>query len=84
VDSTKYNEWGGDYWLECCLELSKTLNISLSHNEGKQFLVGSMVVKGEYLAHDNNTRKKGGYVFRDYKLGAIVCHFMNLIIGANL
>ena len=43
-----------------------------------------MVVKGEYLTRDNNARKKGGYVYRDYKLGASVYHFTNLIIGTNL
>ena len=43
----------------------------------------SMVAKGEYLTHDNNARKKGGYVYRDYKPGASVYHFTNLIIGTN-
>ena len=43
-----------------------------------------MVVKGEYLTHDNNLRKKGGYFYRDYKLGASVYHFTNLIVGTNL
>ena len=42
-----------------------------------------MVVKGEYLTHDNNARKKGGYVYRDYRPGDVY-HFTNLIIGTNL
>jgi hypothetical protein len=29
-----------------------------------------MVVKSVYLTQYNNVRKKGGYVFRDCKLGA--------------
>ena len=47
-------------------------------------MTGSMVVKGEYLTHDNNARKKGSYVYKDYKLGASVYHFTNLIIGTKL
>ena len=37
-----------------------------------------------YRSHDNNARKKGGYVYRDYKPGVSVYHFTNLIIGTNL
>ena len=48
------------------------------------FPIRSMVVKGEYLTHDSNARKKGGYVYRDYKPAASVYHFTNLIIGTNL
>ena len=36
------------------------------------------------LTHDNNARNKGGYVYRDYKPGASVYHFTDLIIGTNL
>ena len=43
-----------------------------------------MVVKGEYLTYENNGRKKGGYVYKDYKPGASVYHFTNLIIGTNI
>ena len=58
--------------------------MSMTDDENNHFLTGSMVVKGEYLTHDNNGRKKGGYVYRDYKLSASVYHFTNLIIGTNL
>ena len=34
--------------------------------------------------HDKNARKKSGYVYRDYKPGASVYHFTNLIIDTNL
>ena len=59
--------------------------MSMTDNEKKHFQIGSMqVVNGEYLTQDNNTRNKGGYVYRDYKPVASVYHFTNLIIGANL
>ena len=56
----------------------------MTNDENNHFLIGYMVVKGEYLTHENNARKKGGYVYRDYKPGASVYHFTNLIIGTNL
>ena len=46
--------------------------MSMTDDENNHFPIGSMVVKGEYLTHDNNARKKGGYVYRDYKPGASV------------
>ena len=58
--------------------------MSMTDDENNHFPTGSMVVKGEYLTHDNNARKKSGYVYRDYKPGASVYHFTNLIIGTNL
>ena len=58
--------------------------MSMTDDESNHFPIGSMVVKGEYLTHDNNARKKGGYVYRDYKPGASVYHFTNLIVGTNL
>ena len=58
--------------------------MSMTDDENNHFPIRSMVVKGEYLTHENNARKKGGYVYRDYKLGATVYHFTNLIIGTNL
>ena len=59
--------------------------MSMTDDEKNHFPIGSMVVKGEYITHDNNARKKGGYVYtRDYKPAAIVYHFTNLIIGINL
>ena len=58
--------------------------MSIIDDGNNHFPIGSMVVKGEYLTHDNNARKKGGHVYMDYKPGASVYHFTNLIIGTNL
>ena len=82
--ASKDSEWDGDYWLAHCIEGKQTLIMSMIGNENNHFPIESMVVKGEYLTHDNNARKKGVYVYRDYKLGASVYHFTNLIIGTNL
>ena len=84
VVASKDSEWGGDYWLERCIEGKKTLNMSMFDDENNHFPIGSMVVKGEYLTQDNNARKRGRYVYRDYKPGASVYHFTNLIIGTNI
>ena len=51
---------GGDYWLARCIEGNQTLNMSMIGDENNYFLIRSMVVKGEYLTHENNARKKGG------------------------
>ena len=53
-----------------CIEGKQTLIMSMNDDENNHFPIGSMVVKGEYLTHDNNARKKGGYVYKDYKPGA--------------
>ena len=55
--------------------------MSMIDDENNHFPTGSMVVKGEYLTHDNNARKKGGYVYKDYKPGASV--YPGMILGAN-
>jgi hypothetical protein len=47
-------------------------------------MIGSMVIKGEYLTQDERTQKKGGYVFQYYRPGEVVYHFMNLVVGTNL
>ena len=83
VVASKDSEWGVDYWLERCTEGNQTVIMSMTDDENNHFAIRSMVVKGEYLPHDNNARKKGGYVYRDYKPGASVYHFGNLIIGTN-
>ena len=82
--SSKDSESGGDYWLARCIEGKQTLIMSMTNDENNHFPTRSMVVKGEYFIHDNNARKKGGYVYRDYKLDASVYHFTNLIISTNL
>ena len=58
--------------------------MSMTDNENNHFPIGYMVVKGEYLTHGNNARKKGGCVYKDYKPSASMYHFTNLIIGTNL
>ena len=68
--ASKDSEWGGDYQLAFCIEGKQTLIMSMTDDENNHFPIGSMVVKSEYLTHDNNARKKGGYVYKDYKPGA--------------
>ena len=45
---------------------------------------GLWLLKVNTLHMTTNARKKVGYVYRDYKRGAGVYHFINLIIGTNL
>ena len=82
--ASKYSEWGGDYWLARCIEGKQTLIMSMTNDEKNHFPIRSMIVKGEYLTHDNNSRKKGAYVYKDCKPGVSVYHFTNSIIGTNL
>lgn len=84
VVASKDTEWGDEYWLARCIDGKQTLIVSMTDDENNHFPTGSMVVKGEYLTRDSNGRKKGGYVYRDYKPDASVYHFTNLIIGTNL
>jgi hypothetical protein len=56
---------------------------SITDSEGIEFSIGSMIVKGEYLRHDERTRNKSRCVFQDYKPGQFVYHFTNLVIGRN-
>jgi hypothetical protein len=51
---------------------------------GIEFLVGSMVIKGEYLTQDERTCKKRGYAFQDYRPGEVVYDITNLVVGTNL
>ena len=82
--ASKCSEWGGYYWLARCIEGNQTLIMSMNDDENNHFPIGSiLVVKEKYLTHENNARKKGGHVYRDYKLGASVYHFTNLIVGTN-
>ena len=41
-------------------------------SEGIEFPIGSMVIKEEYLTHDEIKWKKGGYVFQYYRPGEVV------------
>ena len=84
VVSPKGNEWGTNYWIARCLEGKHTLNVSVTDSKGIHFLIGSMVIKGEYPTLHERTRKKKGYVFEDYRPCHFVYHYTNLIIGTNI
>ena len=60
--SPKNNAWGSDYWLACFLDGKQTLLEPVIDDEDNEFLVGSMVIKGEYLTLDRQQKKKDGYV----------------------
>jgi hypothetical protein len=47
-------------------------------------MIGSMIIKGEYIKRDERKWKKGGYVFQYYRPGEVIYHFMNLVVGTNL
>ena len=80
----KDNEWGTNYWLAQCIRGKKILNKSLIDDEGNEFLIGSMVVEGEYITLDWKSRRTGGNVFLYYRLGSVVYHFTNLIVGMKI
>ena len=84
VVAPKDNEWGTDYWLARCIRGKKILNGSLIDDEGNEFPIGSMVVEGEYITLDGKSRKTSGHVFVDYRLGFVVYHFTNLIVGMEI
>ena len=84
VVAPKNNAWGSDYWLERCLDGKQTLLEPVIDDEDNEFPVGSMVIKGEYLTLATQQKKKDGYVYQDYKPGAIVYHYTNLIVGTNI
>ena len=80
----KNNAWGSDYWLVHCLDGKQNLLEPVIYDEDNEFPVGSMVIKGEYLTLTTQQKKKHGYVYQDYKPGAIVYHYTNLIVGTNI
>ena len=43
-----------------------------------------MVIKGEYLTLAAQEKRKGGYVYQDYRPRAIIYHFTNLVVGINI
>ena len=69
---------GFDYWLAHLLEGKQTLLEPVKDDENIEFPTGSMVIKGEYLTLAAQQKGKGGYVYQDYRPGAIVYHFTNL------
>ena len=66
------------------LEGKKTLLEPVTDDEIIEFPTGSMVIKGEYLTLAAQQKRKGGYVYQDYRPGAIVYHFTNLVVGTNI
>jgi hypothetical protein len=58
VYSLKNNSWRFDYWLAHCLDWKKTLFELAIDDEDNDFLMGSMVIKGEYLTPDTQQKKK--------------------------
>ena len=62
VVALKDNEWGTYYWLARFIKGKQTLIASLTDDEGIEFPIGSMVVKGEYLTLDGKSRKTSGYI----------------------
>ena len=80
----KNNEWGSDYCLEYCLEGKQTIVEPVTDDENIEFSTGSMVIKGEYLTLAAQHKRKGGYVYHDYRPESIVYHFTNLVFGIKI
>jgi hypothetical protein len=49
VLSPRGNEWGIENWLARFLEGKKTLMLSVTDSKGIEFLIGSLVIKREYI-----------------------------------
>ena len=43
-----------------------------------------MVIKGEYFTLASQRKRKYGYVYQDYRPGAIIYHLTNLVVGINI
>ena len=82
--ASKNNELGSDYWLAHLLEGKQTIFEPVIDDENIEFPTGSMVIKGDYLTLAAQQKRKGGYVYQDYRPGAIVYHFTNLVVGINI
>ena len=82
--SPKNNEWVSDYLLARCLEGKQTILEAITYDENIEFPTGTMVIKGDYLTLAAQQKGKGGYVYQDYRPGAIVFHFTNLVVGINI
>ena len=79
-----FNEGDYNYLLACFLEGKQTIIEHVIDDENIEFPFGSMVIKGEYLTLAPQEKRKGGYVYQDYRPGAIVYHFTNLVVGINI
>ena len=82
--SPKNNERGFDYWLARFLEGKQTILEPITDDENIEFPTGLMVIKGEYLTLVAQQKRKGGYVYQDYRPGDIVYHFTNLVVDINI
>ena len=58
---------GSDYWLARCLEGKHTILEPIINDENIEFPTSTMVIKGEYLTLAAQQKRKGGYVFQDYR-----------------
>ena len=67
-----------------CLEGKQTILEPATYDEIIEFPTGSMVIKGEYLTLAAQQKRKGVYVYQDYRPGAIIYHFTNLVVGINI
>ena len=70
--SPKNNEWSYDYWLARCLEGKQTILEPITDDENIEFPIGLMVIKWEYLTLVAQQKRKGGYVYQDYRPGSVV------------
>lgn len=61
--SQKNNARVSNYWLARCLDGKKTLLEPVIDDEDNEILIGSLVIKGEYLTLDTQEKNKGGYVY---------------------
>ena len=68
----------------CFLEGKQTILEPVKDDENIEFLTGSMVIKGEYLTLAAQQKRKTMYVYHDYRAGAIVYHFTNLVVGIKI
>ena len=82
--SPKNNAWGSDYWLACFLDGKQPLHEPVIDNADNEFMIGSMVIKGEYLTLTTQQKKKDSYAYQDYNPRDVVYHFTNLIVNTNI
>ena len=62
----------------------KTIVEPITDDENIEFPTGSMVIRGEYLTLEAQQKRKGGYVYQDYRPESMVYHFTNLVVGINI
>ena len=62
----------------------QTILEPVTDDENIEFPTRSIVIKGEYLALAAQQKRKGGYVYEDYRPRATVYHFANLVVGINI